>query len=71
MFVVYDKQGAGRVVGVFDERSLADRVMGVKKPYYELFECRMNEINPSALDWLPSEQHRQALAALARVKPDR
>ena len=66
LFVVYDKQGSGRVVGVFDDKALAERVVAVNPPYYEMFPCKVNEINPSALNWLPNEKLRRALSAVGR-----
>ncbi len=65
VYVVFDRQGAGRVVGVFDDRARAERVAAVNLPYYELFECQVNAINPSALGWLPTDEHRKALRAIA------
>ena len=65
LYVVLDRQGAGRVVGVFDSRALAERVLAVNLPYYELFECSVNIINASALGWLPTDAHRTALRTIA------
>lgn len=65
LFVVYDTQGGGRVVGVFDDGVTAERVVAVNPPYYALHECRVNELNPAALRWLPTEELKQKLAAAA------
>lgn len=64
LFVVVDTLGAGRVVGVFDSREEADRVLAVEPGYYQAHECDLRQINPEALDWARTDVQREALRKL-------
>jgi hypothetical protein len=64
LYVVVDTLGAGRVVGVFPSRDRADTLVAIEPSYYQLYECRLNEVNPIALDWARTEEQRAALRRL-------
>lgn len=64
VFVVYDTKGAGRVVGVFDDRSRAQSVARINPHYFRLRQCTLNSINSEIVRWALSERERELLAAL-------
>lgn len=66
LFVVYDTKGAGRVVGVFDSRRLADRVHAIDPSYYRVHRSEVNHVRHEALEWLNSPEQRRALRDLIR-----
>lgn len=66
LFVVYDTKGAGRVVGVFDTRRLADRVRSIDPSYFRVHRSEVNHVRHEALEWLNSPDQRRALRELIR-----
>ena len=51
LYVIYDTGGAGRLVGVFDDRARADAVLTANPAYFRLTACTPNTITAAALDW--------------------
>jgi hypothetical protein len=66
LYVVIDTKGGGRLLGVFDSRELADRIVGRYPNYYKLHSGRLNQINPEVLDWVDTPDQRTDLEELIR-----
>jgi hypothetical protein len=62
--VVTDLKGAGRVVGAFSDEERAHRVQAVDPNYFRLITLDIDTINPSAVEWLPSAEKREALSSM-------
>jgi hypothetical protein len=58
LYVVVDLLGAGRIVGVFDERSRAEKIIGGFGHYYKLHEIEMNRVDPAVLGWAVNDEQR-------------
>ncbi len=67
LFVVIDTKGDGRVLGVFDERAVAERFVAQDPCYYKLHPCRMNEVNPESLSWADDSSQRHAIEKIIRM----
>jgi len=65
LFAVFDSQGSGRLVGIFDTKEKAERVIRVNPHYYTLHECRLNAVNLSVLCWVQTEMQRNELRKLS------
>jgi len=64
LFVVVDTLGAGRVVGVFDSKERAEEVVAIEPAYYRLFDCTLNRVNRTAMEWARTAEQKRALALL-------
>jgi hypothetical protein len=69
LYVVLDLLGAGRVVGVFDDRARAERVIGDFHHYYKLFPIELNRIDRSVLGWAVSDAQRAWLLGFVDEGP--
>jgi hypothetical protein len=61
LYVVIDTKGDGRVLGVFDERAVAETLVAQDPCYYKLHPCHLNEVNPESLSWADSNSQRHAI----------
>ena len=61
IFIIIDTKGAGRVVGVFDDRDRAEAIRGVDRAYFRMTSLPLNAVNPVAVDWLLSASQREQL----------
>jgi hypothetical protein len=64
LYVVLDTKGDGRVLGVFDDHATAERFVSQDPCYYQLYRCRLNEVNPESLSWADSKSQRSAMERL-------
>lgn len=71
LFVVVDTMGAGRIVGVFDTLTAAERVVGGFAAYYKIERCQPNRIDPVALKWTSSPEQRAHLELLLEIDSKR
>ena len=60
-YVVTDTKGAGRVVGVFVDADRAERIRAIDPNYFRLIALEVDAINPGAVEWLPTQEKREAL----------
>ena len=58
---VIDTKGAGRLVGIFDDMERAQSIVEIDPPYFRLISLELNELNPTAIDWLSTIEKRNAL----------
>lgn len=56
-----DTKGAGRLVGIFDDRERAQRIAAIDPPYFRLVTVELNAVNPLAVEWLPTPEKKDAL----------
>jgi hypothetical protein len=64
LYIIVDTKGSGRILGAFDSRERADRIVNHYPAYYKLHTCRLNKINAEVLDWADDDEQREALRRL-------
>ena len=64
VYVVTDTKGAGRIVGVFDDPKVAEKISAIDPAYFREYHAPLNAVNPIAIEWLLSEWQRTALRDL-------
>ena len=62
LYIVIDTKGSGRVLGVFNRRELAAKIVDRFPHYYKMHQCRLNQINAEVLDWADDDAQRRFLA---------
>lgn len=61
LFAVLDVSGAGRVLGVFEDRARAQQLVERYPHYYKLHRVELNEISEEAEQWALDEEQREFL----------
>ncbi len=61
LYVIYDHQGGGRLIGVFDCQERAWEIINIDPHYYKLYECELNSVTREAVQWAKSEENRRRL----------
>lgn len=64
LYIVVDTKGSGRILGAFDARDRAEKIVSAYPAYYKLHTCTLNVINSEVLDWADDEDQRAALQEL-------
>ena len=64
IYIVVDTKGNGRILGTFDVRDRAEKIVSDYPAYYKLHTCTLNVINPEVLDWADDDEQRAALKEL-------
>jgi len=60
-YAILDTKGAGRLVGIFDDRERAEKIAAIDPAYFRLIGSELNAINPVAITWLLTEPQRASL----------
>lgn len=61
LYAIIDTKGAGRLVGLFDDRARAEKIAAIDPAYFRLIGAELNAVNPTAVNWLLSEPQRELL----------
>ncbi|NLI79551.1 MAG: hypothetical protein GX442_24295 [Candidatus Riflebacteria bacterium] len=67
-YVVWDAIGDGQLVGIFEDRRVADALVRVNPWYYKVIPTPANLARRSAVEWLDAPQ-QQAIGQIAGLTP--
>jgi hypothetical protein len=56
LYAVLDTKGDGRLVGVWDSKSLATKLIKRFPAYYKLHIIELNKLNQNILSWTDNEE---------------
>ena len=56
------------MVGVFDSRSIAERIRAIDPNYYRIHRSEVNHVRHEAVEWLNSPDQRRAMLELIRAE---
>ena len=58
LYVVLDTKGDGRLVGVWDSKSNANKLIKNYPAYYKLHIVELNKINKNILSWTDNKEQK-------------
>jgi hypothetical protein len=64
LYAVLDTKGDGRLVGVWDSKRIAHKLISRFPAYYKLHIVELNKINQHILNWIDNEEQKQFLKEL-------
>ena len=68
LYVVLDTKGAGRLVGVWDSKRTADKLVKRFPAYYKLHIVELNKINQDVLSWTDNKEQKLFLQKFSLEK---
>jgi hypothetical protein len=64
LYAVLDTKGDGRLVGVWNSKSMANKLIKRFPAYYKLHTVELNKLNKNILSWTDNEEQKKYLEAL-------